>query len=103
MLAKSLTHKIPHPAQEQRLMNVEQARDLELIGRIASGDEAAFRQLYAAYGQRMYAYALRLTGLPQTAEDVLQDSLVVVWQTAKRYRRQGRVLAWLLGGERAAG
>lgn len=72
-------------------------RDVELVHRIAANEEAALRELYAAYGQRLYAYALRLTGDPAQAEDVVQDTLVAVWRLAGRFRGEGRVVAWLLG------
>jgi RNA polymerase sigma-70 factor (ECF subfamily) len=71
--------------------------DLELVRRIAAHEDVALGELYAAYGQRMYAYALRLTGNPPQAEDVVQDALVAVWRSASRFRGEGRVLAWLLG------
>ncbi len=70
---------------------------LELLQRLSAGDESALRELYAAYGQRLYAYALRLTSEPALAEDVVQETLVTVWRTAGKYRGQGRVLAWVLG------
>jgi RNA polymerase sigma-70 factor (ECF subfamily) len=72
-------------------------RDVELIRCIAAGNEAALLELYAAYGQRMYAYAVRLTTDPAVAEDAVQETLVAVWRTAGRYRSEGRVLTWLLG------
>ena len=71
--------------------------DRELIMRLAEGDEPAMGELISIYGQRMYAYALRLTGNPTQAEDVVQDSLVAAWQGAKRFRGSGRLIAWLLG------
>jgi RNA polymerase sigma-70 factor (ECF subfamily) len=71
--------------------------DVDLVRRMVNGDEAALQDLYAAYGQRLYAYALRLTDDPAVAEDVVQEVLVTVWRTAGRYRGEGRVLAWLLG------
>lgn len=73
------------------------AGDRELIMRLAEGDTPAMGELIAIYGQRMYAYALRLTGDPTQAEDVVQDSLVAAWQGAKRFRGSGRLIAWLLG------
>lgn len=97
MLAEPLTKKVTQAKQEGRTLPVEYVRDLALIQRIADQDEAALRELYASYGQRMYSYALRLTDQPQVAEDVVQDTLVVVWQSAGRFRGEGRVLAWLLG------
>ncbi len=74
-----------------------QDQDKELIRRIAAGDEDALQALYAACGQRLYAYAMRLTGDPAAAEEVLQDSLVAAWQGAGRFRGEGRAIAWLLG------
>jgi len=74
-----------------------QNTDFDLIQRIAAGDEDALRILYAAYGQRLYAYAIRRTGDRSLADEVVQDSLVAVWQGAPRFRGEGRVIAWLLG------
>ena len=71
--------------------------DIALMQRIADKDDAALQSLYADCGQRMYAYALRLTGDPALAEDVVQDALVAVWHSAKKYRGEGRLMAWLLG------
>jgi RNA polymerase sigma-70 factor (ECF subfamily) len=74
-----------------------QQQDLDLIGRMAAGDENAMRELYAAYGQRLFAYALRLTNDRALAEDVTQETLVIAWRTAGKFRGQGRLIAWLLG------
>ena len=71
--------------------------DVELVRRMAAREDQALNELYAAYGQRMYAYALRLTQDPAQAEDVVQDALVAVWHSADRFRGEGRVVAWLLG------
>jgi RNA polymerase sigma-70 factor (ECF subfamily) len=70
--------------------------DHALIRLVADGDEDGFRRLYARYGRRLYAYALRVVGSPAAAEDVLQESLIAVWQGAGRFRGEGRVIAWLL-------
>jgi RNA polymerase sigma-70 factor (ECF subfamily) len=71
-------------------------QDFALVRQIAAGDDDALRELYAAYGQRLYAYAARITGDPAVADDVVQESLVAVWKSAGRFRGEGRVLAWLL-------
>jgi len=75
----------------------ESERDLDLVRRLAAGDERAVGDLLAAYGQRLYAYALRLTGDPALADDVTQDAVVAAWRSARRYRGEGRLIAWLLG------
>jgi RNA polymerase sigma-70 factor, ECF subfamily len=71
--------------------------DLGLARRLADGEDAAMQELCAAYGQRLYAYALRITSDPHQAEDVVQDTLVIAWKKARTFRGDGRLLAWLLG------
>ncbi len=71
--------------------------DMELVRRIAAGDGAALRALYALYGQRLFAYALRLVRDRALAQDIVQESLVAAWQGASRFRGEARVIAWLLG------
>jgi len=78
-------------------MMLDDERDFALVRRMAAGEDAALCDLYAAYGQRLYAYALRLTGDPLQAEDVIQDALLAAWKSAGRFRGEGRVIAWLLG------
>lgn len=96
MLPSSLLH---YPKQGYTLKHTaaNHDHDLDLINQITSGNQEALSQLYSLYGQRLYAYALRLTGIPAVAEDIIQDTLVIVWQDAHRFRGEGKVLAWLLG------
>ncbi len=75
----------------------EENKDIHLLRRINQGDDDAVRELYAQYGQRLYAYALRITNDPSTAEDVVQHTLVTVWKTAKSFRGESRLITWLLG------
>jgi len=64
---------------------------------MAAGDEAALRQLYARHGRRLFAYAYRITGSAEVAEEVVQESLLAAWHGAGRFRGDGRAIAWLLG------
>lgn len=93
-LAKSLIHCTTH--QTLNAMT-QSADDLDLIHRLKAGDDAAVQKLFDRYGQRLYAYALRLTNDPATAEDVTQNTLITAWRTAQAFREEGRVIAWLLG------
>ena len=88
---------LPLNLQETQPAMTQPAEDLDLIHRMQAGDDDAVRDLYALYGQRLYAYALRLTDDPATAEDVTQNTLVTAWRTARTFRGEGRLIAWLLG------
>jgi RNA polymerase sigma-70 factor (ECF subfamily) len=100
MLAGILNKKYTREAQEGRILTSQTSdlsSDLSLVKRIVARDEDALRELYGIYGQRLYAYALHLTGVPATAEDVVQEVLIIVWKNVHRFRAEGRLLAWLLG------
>jgi RNA polymerase sigma-70 factor, ECF subfamily len=88
---------IPWKSQETQTTMTQSVDDLGLIRRMRAGDDDAVRDLYALYGQRLYAYALRLTNDPATGEDVTQNTLVTAWRTARTFRGEGRLIAWLLG------
>lgn len=67
-----------------------------LLRRIAQGDREALEQLYCAAGAPIYGYALSILRNRHDAEDVLQDCLVSVWNSAAGYRSQEKPMAWLL-------
>jgi RNA polymerase sigma-70 factor (ECF subfamily) len=56
-----------------------------LLARIASGDEAAFRELYAVSSPKLFAIARRILGSASLAEDVLQEAYIRIWTSASRF------------------
>jgi len=75
-----------------------QQSDEELIAAVAAGDREAFGALYGRRRPDVYRFALHMTGVPATAEDVAQDVFMTVIHEAARYTpgRSG-VVPWLLG------
>jgi len=53
--------------------------DKELLDRLATGDDVAFRLLVERHIDRAYAIALRIIGNAADAEDVVQDTMLKVW------------------------
>ena len=100
MLAGTINKKRTHQKRDEPTrygIMTDHQQEFELVHRIANKDEDALRRVYEVYGQRLYAYALRLTNDHAQAEDVVQDALVAIWHSAKKFRGEGRLLAWLLG------
>jgi RNA polymerase sigma-70 factor (ECF subfamily) len=58
--------------------------------------EAAFRELYARYSQRVYSYCARILGNRQDAQDVFQETFLRFWQSAQQERTMTNVPAFLL-------
>jgi len=74
----------------------DDADDVELMLRIAAGDQAAFRHFAARHAPRCLAIAERILGNGADAEEIVQDGLLRVWQYAASWRRtEARVTTWL--------
>jgi len=71
--------------------------DERFIDRIAGGDLDALEGLYERYRTMAYSIALRITGEPSAAEDVVQEAFLGAWRNAARYAEsRGSVKTWLL-------
>lgn len=51
-----------------------------LFKRIAESDAAAFKELFDAYRQKLYAGALKITKSADAAEDVVQEIFTRIWE-----------------------
>ncbi|GAC1636343.1 MAG: RNA polymerase sigma factor RpoE [Candidatus Acidiferrum sp.] len=79
-------------------MQVSSERDDVLLRRVAKGEEAAFTELYRRHQASLYRYALRMTGSPWSAEEIVQDVFMTVIRQPKRYdAARGEVGAFLFG------
>lgn len=66
-----------------------------LIRAIGEGDREAFHAFYEETARTVYSFILSLTGSPQEAEDMMQDTYLSVWTKAADYTPQGKPLAWV--------
>jgi RNA polymerase sigma-70 factor (ECF subfamily) len=68
-----------------------------LLARIAQGERAAFRSLYALVAPKLLGVLVRMLGNRAEAEDALQEVFTRVWTRAGRYDPAlGRGLSWLI-------
>jgi RNA polymerase sigma-70 factor (ECF subfamily) len=51
----------------------------DLLLQVATGDEAAFRQLYTLYEKLLIPYLIELTKSDFIAEDLVQETMLRVW------------------------
>src|ERR1039457_3396069 len=72
-------------------------RERELIGRISRGDRDAFRELYLQYHRRLARFLTRVTRRYEDAEEIINDTLWIVWQRAADFRDALQVSTWIMG------
>ena len=62
----------------------------------ARRDKAAFADLFAHFAPRLKSYLLKLGADEPTAEEVVQEAMVMVWRKAESFdRRQASASTWI--------
>lgn len=75
------------PATEDRAL-------LEAVGR---GDAKALERLFARTQTRIFRFLMRMVKNQATAEELLNEVFLAVWQNAGRYEGRSEPTTWLLG------
>jgi RNA polymerase sigma factor (sigma-70 family) len=78
-------------------MDGGEATDAELLRCVAEGDEAALRLLFDRHSSWLLLRLRRRTPDPDLAAEALQDAFLAVWRSARSFRGDGDVGAWLWG------
>ena len=73
----------------------EQNSDLRLISRVRERDRQAFAELYRIYQVRLGRFLGHLVRHPHIAEEVLDDTLMVVWERAADFKGESKLSTWI--------
>lgn len=72
--------------------------DQELLKQLTKGNETAFSTLYERYQGRLYRFALHMSGNNATAEEVTQETFMLLIENSKGYNAEkGPVSGYLFG------
>jgi len=72
-------------------------RDSALLVAIAAGDRRAIEELYLGYHRRLARFLSRFTPRYENVEEIINDTFMVVWQSAKDFRNASQVSTWIIG------
>lgn len=67
----------------------------ELLVRIQGGDERAFDELYRRYRSRLTRFLFSLMHRPQLVEEVLDDTMIAVWEKPTSFRGASKLSTWI--------
>jgi RNA polymerase sigma-70 factor (ECF subfamily) len=84
-------------SDKRRNASLSEQKDRDLLARVASGDREALRELYLSYHRRLHNFLLRFTRREDLVEEVINDSLYVVWCKAGEFRGESRLSTWIMG------
>jgi RNA polymerase sigma-70 factor, ECF subfamily len=77
--------------------NSPRERDSALLAAIAAGDRRAIEELYLSYHRRLARFLSRFTPRYENVEEIINDTFMVVWQSAKDFRNASQVSTWIIG------
>jgi RNA polymerase sigma factor (sigma-70 family) len=69
--------------------------DALLLERIGAKDLRAFEELYRIYHPRLTRFLLNILRRSHLAEEVLNDTMMVVWRQPDRYNGRSKVSTWI--------
>ena len=71
--------------------------DIAALNAVAAQDREAFDQLYRRYYPRLIDFLTRLVGRAGLVEEVVNDTMYVVWSRADSFAGRSRVSTWIFG------
>jgi RNA polymerase sigma-70 factor (ECF subfamily) len=80
------------------MSNTDQEQEsIDLLKKIAAGQQSALESFYQLYEPRVYRYALSKLNDSFEAADTLNEVMMEVWKYAERFEGRSKVSTWLLG------
>ena len=83
--------------QVGNIVSQNNEEEQSLLDRVATGDKNALTQLYLLYHARIFKFVFRLTRSYATADEIVNDTMLVVWDKARSFRGESKVSTWIFG------
>lgn len=78
-------------------VSVDPRSDSSLVDALVEGDRQALAELYERHAPWLLLRLTRRCADAGIVDEVVQDTFVAVWRSAKKYNGQGEVAAWIWG------
>ncbi len=71
--------------------------DVELVRRARRGDEQALTLLIGRHAPQLHQMAVMMTGSTHDAQDIVQETLLAIWQQLHRFEERSTFRTWAIG------
>lgn len=75
----------------------EDAEARSLLKRVAVKDRVAFEKLFKRFHPLLFRYLTRMMRRPEMVEEVVNDTMFVVWEKAGQFEGRSKVSTWITG------
>ena len=83
--------------QVSKTISPQNEEELALLRLVARGDRSALTRLYLVFHARLFKFVFRLTRSYATADELVNDVMLVVWDKAASFRGDSKVSTWIFG------
>ena len=80
---------------KQATVNTAGEYSADLVARCQAGDVDAFADLYARHSSRIFSLATRMSGSPETGEDLLQEIFLQAYRKIGGFKGDAAIGTWL--------
>lgn len=80
-----------------RQVPADDDRERQLLARVVHGERDAFEELFRRYHPLLFRFVFKITASYRMADEVANDILLIVWQTASKFRGDSKVSTWIFG------
>jgi RNA polymerase sigma-70 factor (ECF subfamily) len=95
---ETILRLVPSQSRQQVPVKSDEAVDEDvLFGLIVKGDTLAFEMFYKIYYPRLFRFILSLTRDPESVEELIQETLLVVWNKPDRFNYESKISTWVFG------
>lgn len=77
------------------MQDLSQCSDEELVRRVTTKDEDAFRILYDRHGNKVFNLTYRYVGSYHDAEELTQDIFIKIYKFCQKFRGESKFATWL--------
>jgi RNA polymerase sigma factor (sigma-70 family) len=88
---------IPNQASQVPVKKAAEVDEYALLQRIAEGDTAAFEAFYKHYYPRLFRFILRTTRQAEIVEELIQETLLLIWEKPDRFNFESKISTWVFG------
>lgn len=92
-----MLHLVRTPKQPMPDKTADEVDEYALLQRIVEGDTPAFETLYKLYYPRLFRFILRTTRQPEHIEELIQETLLLIWEKPERFNHGSKISTWIFG------
>lgn len=84
-------------SSQDDILRTNPGEDYQLLSAVTKGDAQAFKTIHRRHFMKLMSFAQRVTGDHAAAEEVANDTFLVIWRSSESFQMRSKVSTWMFG------